>query len=115
MMDQDTMQLSQIERRGSLRIRLQERAQIGKPGKDYHNAISYDISESGISVISNDYIPEKTQVNIILDHKGQPLNLEGEVIWVSGRSGSNQYKIGIKITNPSGELTNIYDYLLRIV
>jgi len=114
-MNRDNIQLSEMERRGSLRIRLQERAQIGQPENDYHNAISYDISESGISVKSNAYIPEKTQINVILDLRDQPLNLEGEVIWVSGKNSSNQYKIGINITNPSGELTNIYNYLLRIV
>ena len=114
-MNRDNIQLSEMERRGSLRIRLQERAQIGQPGEDYYNAICYDISESGISVKSNDYIPEKTQVNVILDHRDKPLNLEGEVVWVSGKNSSNQYKMGIKITNPSGELTNIYNYLLRIV
>jgi hypothetical protein len=94
---------------------LQERAQIGQSGKDFFDAISYDISESGISVKSHDYIPEKTQVNIILDHRDNPLNLEGVVVWVSGKNSSNQYKMGIKITSPSGELTNIYNYLLRIV
>ena len=109
------MHLSEMERRRSLRLRIQERAQIGQPGKDYHDAISYDISDSGISVKSNDYIAEKTQVNLILNHRDNLLNLEGEVVWVSGKSSSNQYKIGIKITNPSGELTNIYNYLLRIV
>lgn len=114
-MEQESMHLSEMERRRSLRLRIQERAQIGQPGKDYHDAISYDISDSGISVKSNDYIAEKTQVNLILNHRDNLLNLEGEVVWVSGKSSSNQYKIGIKITNPSGELTNIYNYLLRIV
>ncbi len=80
MIDQDSMKLSEMERRGSLRLRLQERAQIGQSGKDYHEAISYDISESGISVKAHDYFPEKTQVNVILDYRDRPLNLEGEVI-----------------------------------
>lgn len=114
-MDQNSMSLPDVERRGSLRIRLQDRAEIGHSGKDFYDVISYDISETGISVKSFYHIPEKTRVTLILYHSDKPLNLEGEVVWVSGKNSSNQYKMGIKITNPSGELTNIYSYLLRIV
>lgn len=114
-MDPDTLKLSEMERRGSLRLKLQDKAKIGKEGEDYFDAISYDISDSGISIKSQCCIPEKTPVNLILHHRDKPLNLEGEVIWVSGKNSSNQYKMGIKITNPSGELTNIYNYLLRMI
>lgn len=113
-MREDNLKLSEMERRGSLRLKLQERAQIGESGKDYYEAVSYDISETGISVKSQDFIPEKTPINVILDHSNKALNLEGVIAWVSGKSSSNHYKMGIKITNPSGELTNIYNYLSRI-
>ncbi|NIP37917.1 MAG: PilZ domain-containing protein [Candidatus Dadabacteria bacterium] len=113
-MSQESLKLSEMQRRGSLRLRLEERVQIGQSGKQYCDAVSYDISESGISVKSHDFIPEKTVVNIILNHSNKPLNLEGIVAWVSGKNSSDQYKMGIKITNPCGELTNIYEYLLRI-
>lgn len=113
-MSENSVKLLNMERRGALRLRLQEKCQIGQQGNGFYDAVSYDISDSGICVKSSEFIPKNTAVKVILQHQEAPLNLEGEIVWVSGKSSTNQYKMGIRITSPNGELTNIYNYLLRM-
>jgi len=63
-----------------------------------HNGISYDLSPKGMSIITDEVLPDKSNLIIKIDTKnGGDVTVEGKVIWVSSIPDLPS-KMGIKFT-----------------
>ena len=73
-----------------------------------HDGTSYVYSPKGMSIISDEVLPAKSNIIIKIDTKvGGIITVEGEVIWASTLSDTLSI-MGIKFNNPNEELFRIY-------
>ena len=73
-----------------------------------HNGISYDFSSNGMSIITDEALPVKSNIIIkIVTEIGGVVTVEGEVIWVSSIPDLPS-RMGIKFNKPNERLIRIY-------
>jgi hypothetical protein len=74
-----------------------------------HNGISYDFSHIGMSIITEEVLPAKSNIIIKIETEiGEVVTVEGEVIWVSSFPDLPS-KMGIKFNKPNKRLIRIYE------
>ena len=102
--------LSIKEKRSHPRILMDKKVKFGIDDP-IHNGISYDFSHIGMSIITDENLPAKSNIIIKIDSViGGVVTVEGEVIWVSSIPDLPS-RMGIKFNNPNEELLWIYQIL----
>ena len=64
-----------------------------------NNALTHDLSETGLSFTTNDFIPVNTQVFIAILPKEEPLRAGGRVVWIQKVPFGDRYNVGLKFTD----------------
>lgn len=64
-----------------------------------NNALTHDLSESGLSFTTNDFIPVNTQLFVAILPQEEPLRAGGRVAWVQKVPFGDRYNIGLKFTD----------------
>ncbi len=95
------------ERRSYPRILLGGNVKFGMDNP-IHDGTSYVYSPKGMSIISDEVLPAKSNIIIKIDTKGAGIiTVEGEVIWASTLSETRSI-MGIKFKESNEELVRIY-------
>lgn len=102
-----------MEHRASVRKPFKERVKFGFIDRPYYEAITSDISDSGIGLLSYEPLPEETVASIIIFYGHKPLNINGKVKWVTQIADTKQYKMGIELDHTAKPLYEIYNYLFK--
>jgi len=75
-----------------------------------HNGITYNFTHKGMSIITDEVIPVKSNIIIkIVTENGEVVTVEGKVIWVSSIPDLPPSMMGIKFNNPNEEFLRIYE------
>ena len=95
------------ERRSYPRILLGGNVKFGMDNP-IHDGTSYIYSPKGMSIISDEVLPAKSNIIIKIDTKVEGIiTVEGKVIWASTLSDARSI-MGIKFNKPNEELIQIY-------
>lgn len=86
---------------------------LGYLGRPYYDGALFNISETGLAFKADNPLPENTAVTVIIYYLNRPIKLEGEVKRVSQCYYSNEYEMGIRLTNSNHEYSSIYDSILK--
>ena len=73
-----------------------------------YNGISYDLSPNGMSIITDEVLPVKSNIIIKIDTESEVVTVEGEVVWVSSIRDLPS-KMGIKFNKPNERLIRLYN------
>ena len=95
------------ERRSSRRIKLRESVQYRlKEAGDSQGCLSNDISEKGIRINSNDFLPLNTELNLQVQMGLEgSLECQGRVVWMEKLPFAERYWVGLEFV-PSPSLAN---------
>ena len=104
--------MAEKDRREHHRVRLGDKVDFGT--NDYlYRGVSYDLSQNGISIISEDVLPVGTIINIqIHSDIAGTITVEGEVVWVDTLRNLPS-KMGIKLTKSYPKVIEIYRTMNR--
>ncbi len=89
------------ERRQTQRIRCQNAIEYRTLNPDqFQNNLMYDISEKGLSILINQWIPDGIPIAFQTKlAKNKPAIFgKGKTVWATQDGSSNKYRIGIEIT-----------------
>lgn len=82
-----------------------------------NNALTHDLSESGLSFTTNDFIPVDTQLFIAILPKEEPWRAGSRVVWVQKVPFGDRYNIGLKFTDLNAynqaRITSLKDKMIR--
>jgi hypothetical protein len=99
--------VSTNEKRAYPRIDIREKLKFGQDSP-IHDGYSRNFSPDGMSIVSEKGLPPNSNIKIKIGRAtGDPIGIEGKVIWVSNPPGVNTL-MGIKFTNFSDELLRLY-------
>jgi len=95
------------EKRAYPRIDIREKLKFGQD-TPIHDGYSRNLSPDGMSIAAEKALPTNSNIKIMIDRAtGDPIGIEGKVIWVSNPPGMHTL-MGVKFTNSSEELLKIY-------
>lgn len=95
-------------KRESERIAFNQRVKYG-PGEDANtDAVSVNLSASGIALKSYKALPPGSKISVVLYSGEKPVRLQGEVIWNTADDSGNETEMGIKIVSRKDEIGNLY-------
>ena len=99
--------MSTKDKRAYPRIDIKEKLKFGED-TPIHDGYSRNLSPEGISIVSEKGLPPNSNIKIKIERgAGEPINVEGKVIWVSTPPGMNTL-MGVKIADPSEQLLRLY-------
>lgn len=99
--------MSTKDKRAYPRIDIKEKLKFGlnEPNNDGY---SRNLSPDGMSIVSEKSLPANSKIIIkILISSGDPIELEGIIIWVSNPPGANTL-MGVKFTSSNDKLFKMY-------
>lgn len=100
-------------RRGSERIQFNQKVKYGTEEDASTDALTVNISASGIALKSYKAVTPGTKISLILFSRDKPIRLQGEVIWnTAGNSGIDS-EMGIKIISKKDEIARLYQEHLQ--
>lgn len=103
------------ERRKERRFPVRKKVRLKLPeiedipcGKTFSYSLSEDISQGGIRIPSEYFIPVKQPIylEIFLEDSFGSVNAMGRVRWISSANESNNYQVGIEFVELSSESRN---------
>ena len=67
--------------------------------------LAYDLSEGGIKINLNDFIPVSTEIEVRMrmGNNPKPINLMGRVAWVSQVPYSDRYQVGLEFDQAASD------------
>ena len=99
--------MSTEDKRAYPRIDFKENLKFGED-TPIHNGSSRNLSPDGMSIASEKALPPNSKIKIKIDRPtGNPIDVEGKVVWVSNPPGMNTL-MGIKFIDSSEQLLKIY-------
>ena len=89
------------DRRCARRIRLTESVQYQfTDSADYSGSKAVDISETGVQVLLNDFIPLESQLMLRVQlTKGNIIDCMGRVVWIAKLPFGENYQAGLEFIN----------------
>ena len=89
------------DRRRARRIRLTESVQYQlTDSADFGGSRAVDISETGVQILLNDFIPLQSQLKLRVElTKGNVVDCMGRVVWVTKLPLGENYQAGLEFTN----------------
>ncbi|MFH1360533.1 MAG: PilZ domain-containing protein [Candidatus Omnitrophota bacterium] len=98
------METEYLEKRRFKRVRYQEPVhyQFKEQGK-FGGCLASDLSEGGIKISMNDFVPLHTEIAMRLKLQDVPhvVDLTGRVAWVQQVPYSDRYRAGVEFVNES--------------
>jgi len=99
--------MSTKEKRTYSRIDIKEKLKFGED-TPIHDGYSRNLSPDGMSRTAEKGLPPNSNITIKIDRAtGDPIGVEGKIIWVSNPPGMHTL-MGVKFTNSSEELLKLY-------
>ena len=95
-------------KRDSERIRFRQKVKYGPEDKAGTDAVSINLSASGIAIKSYKSVTPGTTISLVLFSSDKPIRLHGVVIWNNSKDDSNNTEMGIRITGRKDELSRLY-------
>lgn len=103
------------ERRKAFRVRSDLPLRYDSVAESKHgNTITQDISEGGLRMLLDEFIPKFSKVNLRVNlHPDNLIELNGEVKWVQQIAYSSGYQAGIEFKDiPTDARRSISEYVL---
>ena len=100
---------SKLEKRQRSRISFREPVQyIMEESQEYGGSMAYDLSDGGLRLQLNDFVPINTRIVIDLPisdaHGTKVITLNGRVAWVQRVRYSDQYQVGLEFSPSEVEI-----------
>ena len=98
-------------RRASKRVSFRDPVQFEE--KDLHfegGSVGLDISETGIRMRFNDFVPIGTKLNLLIHLEGKTVECVGRIMWVKKYPYSDNYQAGLSFESPE----NLVDSRVKI-
>lgn len=102
----DKRKQGRISFREPVQYQFKNSGQFGEKDLKYFGAgLTCDLSDSGIRIRSNDFLP--LHADLLLDFHldpEQPVDAEGEVVWVQKMPHAESYQFGVKFSAASRDV-----------
>jgi len=99
--------MSKKDKRVYPRIDIKEKLKFGED-TPIHDGYSRNLSPDGMSISAEKGLPTNSNITIKINRAtGDPIDVEGKVIWVSNPPGMHTL-MGVKFTNSSEEVLRLY-------
>lgn len=102
-------------RRYSERIQFKQKVKYGPDEEASTDALTVNLSASGIALRSYKTVPPGTNISVILFSGDKPIRLHGEVIWNTANNNGKHAEMGIKIISKRDEIFRLYHEHLQKV
>jgi len=100
-----------IEKRQFKRAVFREAVQYqAREASDYGGCLAHDVSEGGIRINSNDFIPLDTEVSLSIRlHSDHVAELAARVVWIQKLPYAERYQVGLEFVHGSSNMESKED------
>ena len=90
-----------VEKRKTIRAKFSDAINYQfKDTNDFGGCLAYDISEGGIKIAFNDFVPVNTEMILQMKLRNIPkvIDVTGRVVWAQRIPFSDRYQVGLQFT-----------------
>ena len=99
--------------RDSERIRLNQKVKFGSDESIKTDALSLNLSNSGIALKSYKTVTPGSKISLIIYSVDKPIRLDGVVVWNTSKDCRNEAEMGIRITSRKDNIKKLYQEYLH--